>query len=53
MLRRPSACFCTRRGEGCSSTAVELFQIWNQTAWGNLTIRGSVWFQIWNSSAVP
>ncbi|QJW92814.1 hypothetical protein FTUN_0311 [Frigoriglobus tundricola] len=53
MLRRPSFCQPTLRGEGCSSTAIGEFSPVPGMAWNNPAGRGSMPGTGENSPAVP
>jgi len=53
MLRQPSFCHHTPRGEGCSSTAIGRIQGAGWMVWDNLTVRGSIQPAPWMRPAVP
>jgi hypothetical protein len=53
MLRRPSESHPTRRGDGCSSTAVDKSALSRRAVWNNLANRGSARRDKADLSAVP
>jgi hypothetical protein len=53
MLRRPGECLATRRGEGCSSTAIAIGYTVTVADWINPAVRGSATVTVYPMAAVP